>query len=236
MEDIIEDFLRYVSENLKGGMAFEKALLAAIRPKFGILAEEIKLITKKIMTGQDMEDALLEFTEKYDSPLLRRSFQLIIEGLKGGGRITDIIDRTEDTIRETKELKAEMITTNKTYSIFLNFSVMVIAPTLFALSYTLVQILKSLAGKIQLTSIASSSFTLDLSYLVENEALDNNFAMFSMGAIVVLAIATASINSIIKNGNIKEGLKYVPSYVILSLVLYFIIRSVFLMLFGGLLG
>ncbi len=78
MEEMLPDFLKFVSENLKGGMSFEKALWSAIKPEFGILATEVRLAAKKVMTGQDVDDSITEFTDKYDSPMLRRSFNLII--------------------------------------------------------------------------------------------------------------------------------------------------------------
>jgi len=36
---------------------------------------------------------LHEFTEKYDSPVLRRSFDLIVGELESGGEIATIVDR-----------------------------------------------------------------------------------------------------------------------------------------------
>ena len=106
VESVLQDFLRFVVENLKGGMSFEKALWSAIRPEFGILAGEVRLAAKKVMTGQDIDEALSEFTSKYDSPTVKRTFDLICEGLKGGGSISDLIEHLIANIEQTKELKA----------------------------------------------------------------------------------------------------------------------------------
>src|SRR3989344_5066256 len=100
MEAVLPDFLRMVSENLKGGMPFERALWGAIRPEFGILSHEVMLAAKKVMTGADVDESLISFTQKYNSPMMRRSFELVIEGLKGGGRIVEIIDRVVETLEE----------------------------------------------------------------------------------------------------------------------------------------
>jgi len=140
MEDVLPEFLRYVEENLKGGMPFDKALWTAIRPRFGILADEIRLVAKRSMSGLDVDEAIKEFTEKYDSPMLKRSFNLIIEGIRGGAKIADVIERIENNLIETRELKREMNATNTTYVIFLSFVVLFISPALFALSYNLLLI------------------------------------------------------------------------------------------------
>ncbi|MBU4493638.1 MAG: type II secretion system F family protein, partial [Nanoarchaeota archaeon] len=153
MEEVLQEFLKFVSENLKGGMSFEKALWSAIKPEFGILASEVRLAAKKVMTGQDVDEAITEFTDKYDSPMLRRSFNLIIEGLKGGGRIAELIDRVIENIEETRMLKKDMAATNMTYVIFITFVVIVIAPGLFALSYQLLTILGNFVAKIGVTEV-----------------------------------------------------------------------------------
>ena len=62
MEEVLPDFLRLVSENLKGGMPFERAMWSAIKPEFDILSSEVRLAAKRVMTGEDIGAALTEFT------------------------------------------------------------------------------------------------------------------------------------------------------------------------------
>src|SRR3989344_2297946 len=64
LEEILPDFLSSVSSNLKGGMSFENALWTSIKPRFGILSSEISIAAKKVMTGHDIDKALLEFAMK----------------------------------------------------------------------------------------------------------------------------------------------------------------------------
>lgn len=233
IEDVLEEFLRYVSENLKAGMPFEKALWEAIRPQFGVLAEEIRLVAKKVMTGQDTTEALQEFTEKYDSPILKRSFQLIIEGIKGGGEIAYLIDKIEQDIRETKELKQEINATNTTYVIFLTLIVIVITPILFALSYNLLLVLKGLAGKISSAAGSSSALPFDLSKVNIKEG---NFETFSTFALAIVATFSSMIVSIIRKGNIKEGLKYIPIFIASSLLMYTIFKGILTAVFKSFIG
>ena len=55
VEAVLPEFLNMVSENLKGGMAFENALWSSIKPEFGVLGDEMRLTAKKVITGQDIE-------------------------------------------------------------------------------------------------------------------------------------------------------------------------------------
>ncbi len=183
MEDILQEFLKFVSENLKGGMPFEKALWSAIKPEFGILATEVRLAAKKVITGQDIEDGIREFTDKYDSPILKRSFNLLSEGLKGGGKVAEIIDRIVENIGETKRLKKEMAATNMTYVIFITFVVIVIAPGLFALSYQMLTVLEKFIGKMGVSQIkAGISLPITISSI---SIKPHDFINFSRYALVM---------------------------------------------------
>jgi len=220
MEAVLPDFLRMVSENLKGGMPFEKALWGSIRPEFGVLANEVMLSAKKVMTGQDVEDALKAFTEKYDSPMMRRSFDLIIEGMKGGGKTVDVIDRVIETIEETKELKAEMSATNLSYVIFVAIIVVFVAPGLFTLSFQFLTVLQGISGKIgTVTGGAASGAAMPINF--GNISVDPSvFQGFSINALLLISFFSALMISIIQNGSIKAGVKYIPILMIASHVMY----------------
>lgn len=232
MEDHLEEYLRYVSENLKGGMLFEKALWEAMRPQFLSLTDEIGLVAKKVMTGTDVSDALSEFIHKYDSPIIKRSFQLIIEGMKGGGQLAYIIDRVEKDIRETKDLRAELKSANTTYIIFLIAIVLIIAPALFGLSYNLLIVLDSIAGNLGDTAASGiSAFNFG-----EISVDEDSFNQFAIGALLVVSLFGSMIISIIQKGNIKSGIKFIPIFMAASVLVYLLLRSAFELIFSGMMG
>ena len=232
MEEMLQDFLKFVSENLKGGMSFEKALWSSIKPEFGILATEVRLAAKKVMTGQDVDEAITEFTDKYDSPMLRRAFNLIIEGLKGGGQVAELIDKVIENISETRMLKKEMAATNMTYVIFITFVVIVIAPGLFALSYQLLVILGSFISKIGATQISGG---MNLPLTISSISIkQSDFVVFSRYALVIISIFSSMIVSIIRRGSIKAGVAYIPIFIVSSLLLHFLFMIVLTRIFSGL--
>ncbi|MBI5389612.1 type II secretion system F family protein [Candidatus Woesearchaeota archaeon] len=231
MERILPEFLRYVAEDLKAGLPFDKALWQAIKPEFGVLASEISLVAKRAMTGQDVDEALKSFIEKYDSPMLRRSFSLIIEAINSGSRIADTMVKIEEQLRETKDLKREMVATNTTYIFFISFIVLGVAPGLFGLSYSLLTILSSVAQKLQQTTAQASSLPLQISGVNIDP---NQFVTFSLLALVVISVFASMIMSQIKRGNIKGGIKYIPFFTVASLGMYLMFKALFAFFFGGL--
>ncbi|MFH1182601.1 MAG: type II secretion system F family protein [Candidatus Woesearchaeota archaeon] len=219
VEAVLPDFLRFVSENLKGGMSFERALWSAIRPEFGILGAEVRLAAKRVMTGSDIEDALKEITAKYHSPTLRRSLDLIIEGMKGGGRTAYIIDKIVEDLEQTAELKAEMKATNLSYIIFVSVIVLGVAPALFALSYQFLQILISISAK--MSAVPQGDLSITPMLTLGKVTIDpNTFKAFSRGALGIIALFSAMLISQISNGNIKGGVRIIPFFAAITQIIY----------------
>ena len=228
IEKILPDYLQIVSSNLKGGLSFEKALWAAIKPEFGVIAKEITMVYKKVMTGNDLTDALEEFTKKYDSPILRRSFDLIVGEVESGGQIANIVDKVIENIRKTKALKEEMSASTLTYMIFIGAIVIIIAPALFGLSYYLLNVMIGFSTQLSTTSNANMpmSFSAD-------SIKPADFRMFSIMALLIISFFASLIMSLIEKGDIKGGVKFIPVFMISSLIFYFIFLAIFGFFFGG---
>ncbi len=232
MEEALPELLRMVSENLKGGMPFEKALWSSIKPEFGELSNEIRLTAKKVITGQDVEDALHSFTSKYDSPTMRRSFDLIIEGMKGGGKIADIIDGVIDTIEETRELKSEMAATNLAYVIFVFVIVVIVTPGLFTLSFQFLTVLQNISAKISSAGIEEAAIKLPINF--ESISIEPDvFKQFSINALLVISFFASLIISTIQKGSIRGGVKYIPIMMISSHLAYRVLMLLAAKVFSG---
>ena len=228
MEEILPDFLQIVSSNLKGGMSFENALWGAIKPRFSILANEMAEVSKKVMTGYDVSRALTELSRKYNSPMLRRSIDLMISELEGGGNIADLIDRIVENFKETKSLKEDISASVVAYTIFIGAMVIFIAPLLFSLSYHLLVMILSFVSKLTLA-------TSRVAYIptpFKNVGVDpNNFKIFSIAALSIISFFSSLIVSIVEKGNIKAGLKYIPIFLLGSLFMYFVFLNMLSIVF-----
>lgn len=229
VEKILPEYLQIVSSNLKGGLSFEKSLWNAINPEFSIVAREITMVSKKVMTGNDLSDALLEFTEKYDSPLLKRSFDLIIGEVESGGQIAFIVDKVIENIRKTRVLKEEMSASTLSYMIFIGAIVILIAPGLFALSYHLLNIMSGFSS--QLSTNAIQGLPVKVS---GGDAMNiSDYGTFSILCILLIAFFSAILLSIIQRGDVKGGLRYIPGFMISSVFFYFIFKLALGVVFGG---
>lgn len=233
LEDKLIDYLTLVSTNLKGGLSFEKSLWVSIKPEFGILAKEVGLVSKKVLTGNDLAEALIEFSMKYDSPILKRSVNLIVGEVESGGTIVQVIDKVIENLRKTRMLKDEMAASTVTFMIFIGAIVTVISPALFALSGQLLKIIIGFAGKIS-ASLSSGGGVATMPFSIGDVSIKpSDFKWFSRLAISVISICSAFIISIIEKGDIKGGLRYIPIFLVASLIVFEVASWLLGLVFSG---
>ncbi len=231
IEKVLPEYLTLVSTNLKGGLSFDKSLWTAIRPEFDILAKEMTLASKKVLTGSDIAESLLEFGAKYDSPQLRRSLNLIVSEFETGGKVAAIIDKVIDNLKKTAILKQEMAAATVTYTIFMTAIVLFITPALFALAQ---QLLVIIIGVTKSLAASGGSVMGGGSGNTGAGINPNDFKTFSMVAIGIISTFSSMIISIISKGNVKGGVKYIPVFIGVALLIFLSLSNVLAGFFGGL--
>mgnify|MGYP001569945438 CR=1 FL=1 len=237
LEAVLSDYLQLVSANLGAGMPIDQSLWYAIRDRFEIISEEMEMVAKKTMAGEDLDTALAEFAERYDSELLKRSIILLIEGLEAGGEVADLVNSIAWNIRETQLLKKEISSDVVTYSIFIGFASLLAAPVLFALSFRINIIMSNILSKIDLkgasTGGASLAGGISLSNLGEGGLSPSDFKNFAFISLGLTALISAMLISVVREGSIKAGMKYIPIFVAVSLLLFLSASALMSTLFAG---
>jgi len=226
VEYVLADFLQLTSANIRAGMPIDQSLWYAVRPRFGILAKEIEIVAKETLSGKDLSEALIDFTDKYKSVLLKRSFNLLIEGMEAGGEVGDILTKISIDINEANILKKQMSANVTTYAIFISFATVGAAPFLFALSSQLLHIMTSLTASIDVPSTSMIS-------LSGVGITQGDFRIYSYLSLTISAMFSAMIVSVIKKGTIKEGVGTIFKFVVISLGLFYFANWAFSIVFSS---
>ena len=219
VEEVLPDFLQLTSSNIRAGRPIDQALWYAIRPKFGVLAREIETVAKQTMSGTDLKAALIEFSAKYDSVLLKRSMALLIEGIDAGGEIGELLNRIANDIKESKILKSEMAANVTTYNIFITVASVVAAPFLFALAHQLIMIVAKISSNLELSQTSSTGLAISFS---GSGILPEDFKIFAIVSLVITSFFSAMIIATIKKGSIKADIKYIPLFWTASITIFLV--------------
>lgn len=220
VEKILPDALELMAANSRAGYIPSRALLLSARPEFGPLSDAIKRVGKEIITGDSLEDSLRKISKTIKSELLDRSMNLIIEGTKSGGQFATLLEENAEDIRRNQVIKKEVKANITIYIIFIGFAGVIAAPVLYALSGFLIANISGLTSSVTLPQTASSA--LSFIKLGGLELSQDFLYIFSLIAIFLTTSFGALIIGLIGTGKEKGGIKYVPIFVIIAMIIFFV--------------
>ncbi|NQZ85595.1 MAG: type II secretion system F family protein [Nanoarchaeales archaeon] len=230
IEKDLPEFIDNLVSNLKGGISLERAFLKSVRPEQKALLKEMTLINEKILMGKSVEQALIEFRNRFDSAVLNRTFFLMGEGIKGGGNLAAPLERISQNLKRITNLNEEIKANAGGFAIIIKGITIIVAPLLFALALTLLNFIGQLFSLLsesnsQLGFVASvpEEFTIYLN-------------TFSIAMIVMITFFSSLITSQLKNEKTYTAIKYLPIYIIISLFLFKSFSGILLGFFGGIIG
>ena len=225
VERVLPDFLQLTSANISAGMPIDKALWMAIRPQFGVLSYEIQEVAKATMAGESLEKALHDFTDRYQSPIVTRAVNLLLEGLAAGGEMAELLNKIAIDIQELRLMRKEMAADVMTYVLFITVATVFIAPLLFGLATQLLTIVQHIMANLNLGAggMGSTGMGGMFSFNFSEVTIKlSDFRIFCISMLCVSSFFSACIISMIRKGNVKEGFKYIPIFIVITITLYFL--------------
>lgn len=224
IEEVFPDFLQLMSSNLRAGITIDKAMLLSARPEFCPLDAEIQKTGKDIVTGKDIEVALIDMSKRINSDKIHKTILLIISGIKAGGNLAVLLEETAVNMRERNFVEKRAASNVLMYAIFIFVAVAIGAPALFSLSTVLVEILTKLLSGLPSMS-ASVSANVNMPFTLSKINISIVFIeYFSIVFIIAIDILASLILGLVMKGEEKEGLKYTIPLIISSIVVFFVMK------------
>lgn len=139
IEDQMPLLVRGVSESQETGLTLVRALEKVVDNKLigHPLSDEVKKITVQMSWGVSFEDALTNFKERVNSPIVNRFCALVLEASRSGGTIKKVFRATAGFMEEMKDIDKETSAQMKPYSIIIYaaFMVFIFTAVLLARSF-----------------------------------------------------------------------------------------------------
>ncbi|MBN1157187.1 type II secretion system F family protein [Candidatus Woesearchaeota archaeon] len=209
-------FLHDFAINLRAGREFVDALSSSLSEELGPLNEDLSQLVVEIKSGMMTEKALLEYGNRYDSYTLKEIFTIIVESYRGGGELSDIVEKIAENLELVHYLKKSAVASVSNYIIFISIVALVISPLLFSLSNNLLILINKLIGRV--LSQTSSSI-MPATVMSVNVDFDE-FILFSRIAVSVIAGSAAAIIGTISKGSLRGSLGVILSYIAISNIAY----------------
>ncbi len=230
VENILPDALQLMAANSRAGYIPSRALLLSARKEFGPLSDAIKTVGKDIMTGASLDESLKKITGCIKSELLDRTINLIIEGTRSGGQFASLLEENANDIRRMQVIRKDVKANVMMYTIFIAFAGCIGAPVLYALSSFLISTIGELGAAI--TMPEASAGNMPFMKFGGLEISPEFLLLFSIVAILITTVSGSIIVGLIGTGRERAGIKYIPVFMVLGLVVFFLTKIMISSTFG----
>ncbi|MEM2974090.1 MAG: type II secretion system F family protein, partial [Candidatus Micrarchaeia archaeon] len=219
VENVLPDYLQLAAANIRAGMQLDKALWYAAKPEFGILSKEVELASKRVFSGETVEDALTKMADRFQSRYLTRTVDLIREGVVSGGEMAGMLEKTAIDLRNMQLMQKEISASMIMYTIFIAFAAAIGAPFLYVVSYKLLGLFEQVrmnmpvdTGTLSLIRVKGTSIGITSA----------EFAMFSLGMVIITGVIACMIMATIQTGKKRNAIKYVLPFLLVALAVFYI--------------
>ncbi len=220
LEEVFPDFLQLMSSNLRAGMTIDRAILLSSRPEFAPLDKEILQTGKDLTTGKDIEKVLMDLSKRIKSEKINKTILLIISGIRAGGDLAILLEQTAVSMRERGFVEKRAASSVLMYVIFIFLAVSIFAPLLFSLSNVLVEVLTNI-----LSGLPETDANVNLPFTLSKVNVSINFIKyFSIIFMIVIGTFSSLVLGLVSKGDEKQGLRYLPVIITLSLAIFFLSR------------
>lgn len=227
LERMLPDFLQIVAANLRSGVSLERAMLMASRSEFSFLSEDVREVSRRVFGGETLEDSLQDFAKKYRSYQLRHAIKMIIEALKYGGAMADLITSLAKDMRDQQMVQKDVAGQMVMYSIFVMFAGLIVAPVLYGLTTQMIVITTTVWSSI-LQSNPGGLPTTGVAFLRPSppQITADEYRVFAYLAIILTTGFASLIMSAISSGSPLKGLRLMPVFIAIGLIIYFVVQTV----------
>jgi len=220
VDQSLPSVLQLMASNIRAGMTPFQAIKVSTRAEFGVLTHELDRATAKALGTGSFSDALLEINKRLNSHALNRAIKLFIRSVESGSYLAKTLEETARDISENIILKRELISSTRTYTMLIMFSVLIGTPMLLTISVHFTEKMAQLKSSLQITQIEG----LEMNFLI-GEGFSTDFLVNVSTIIILFTTLIASLlMGVIVEGKEKYGLKYAFFLVPLSLIIFYLMR------------
>lgn len=128
IERRLPDFLRDVAEAGRFGMTLADAIVVSASGRYGKLTPEIEKMAGQIYWGVPASQALGNFTERVDTPLVNRVVAIIVKANDAGGNVADVLAMVSHDTKEVhlSEDEQKIAMTSYLAVIYISFAVFIV--------------------------------------------------------------------------------------------------------------
>lgn len=225
IETVLPDMLLLMAANLRAGLIPESSFLASIKPQFGKLNVLLNGAAIEVQSGKNFGEALIEMANRTNSKFFRDAMRIVSEGLRAGGELHLILENLATNMLQNEALRNNMKSQVRSYALFIFLASTIAAPLLYGVSSFLITILDSIGANTGASSASIPTGVLGFasSFSVPNIPANTIF-LISIINVLIITTASAILTGILNYGEPRDGIRYIPIYVMIGLGIFLSVR------------
>ncbi len=204
VEKNFSDALKQMADTLKAGDTYENALREVVEADYGRLSDEMQLALRRMEDGENLDTALTGFANRIDSLRVKRTVTIILDSIKTGSSLSDILNEIADDLRDYQRLKEDRKSSTTMQFLFLIAAGEFIAPIIFG------EIGSVMSG---FTAIGSREINM-------GTPTDNFLTTIIQLYIIIEVIGSGVMMALIREGKINKSIIYIPLLLLVAFVIY----------------
>jgi flagellar protein FlaJ len=224
IESYLPDALKQMADTLKAGGTYELALRDVSQGEYGALTEEFAGVLRKLEEGENFENALMTLPESVDSRLMARTINIIIDSIKAGAGLADVLEDIAEDVREAKRIDVERRTRTMMQVLFMFATGAVVAPFIFGI----------VSGLISLFIRSATGFEMPAAAITKAVGAGAHIVLMLQIYIFIEIFASSLMIALMREGKASKALSLFPLLLLVAFIVFFGSRIVAtLMLAGG---
>ncbi len=224
IEEAFPNVLKQLSDTLKAGGTYEFALRELSESDYGPLTEELKLVLRRIEEGENLDRSLELMKTEIDSRLVQRTLTIIIDALKSGGGLSEVLEDIANDMRELRRIQLERKSKTTLQTLFLITAGALVGPAILAFSTSIIEFLITTSAGTGAVSEAKIVSAIQIKQLI---------VFLLTGFIVIETIAASILISLMREGKAKKSIIYMPMLMFTALLVFYVTRILTRVILGG---
>jgi len=213
IERQLSNALREMADILKSGGTYEYALREISSLSYGPLSKEMEKVLIRLEEGSNMEDALHVLIEEVDSELVHKTVGIIIDSIKAGAGLADILEEIAEDARQIYKLEQDRRAKTTMQVLFIFAAGGVIAPAIFGLVMTIVQFL---------ITVSSSTGIADANAILTAKGTQDILFNVITAYIFLEAVASSFMVTMMRDKRLGKVMFYLPIFLLLGFVAFYL--------------
>ncbi|MFH1447956.1 MAG: type II secretion system F family protein [Candidatus Micrarchaeota archaeon] len=234
IEENLPDLMLLIASNVRAGETIDWAITSALKHAYGPINAEFDRVARDLASGVSVEDSFNQLAKRNRSSILRNVVDLILFGMESGGSMSDLLTDISFEIRMTQTLKKEVDSQVAVYRAFFVIIILFVAPVLLAISTNFLMVTKVFGerlsedlGTMPMNSpMSQGGMVSELLVKIQEGEVGGQITVqdmyyFSYSLCVVSSVVASLLLGVISRGEERAGLRYIPVFLIISIVVYY---------------